>query len=677
MADFSNQNLGNFRISGALGIGGMGTVYKAFDTRLSIPVAIKIMHPQFAQQQEFQQRFRQEARSAAAVKHLNIVGVRHFAQEGDQLYMVMDYVPGDNLRELINKLLGKREWLSLAESITLVETVCRAIGHAHQSNVIHRDLKPANIMLQPDDKSEFGYQPVITDLGLAKTMGVTGITHSDSIMGTPAYMSPEQVLGPNEAIGAASDIYSLGVLLYELVISKPPVEAKSITEIMRYYMAEPIVFPDPQTVRPELPDAIAEVIRKALQIEPNDRYASAEQMATALNLALKQELPTTLPESAAAKAGLATLHYESIIAQRNHEQTKPPQVNQNRANQVKQAGAIEPSAQDRIQIIAPSGIETLISVPMTTISVGREEDNALTLRNDPKMSRYHARIEQKDGLFYVTDLKSTNGVYIGDRLLDTGEKAAWYMSETLHIGYHSLRIIPAQLSGEPRADIDILEETNEHTAVYPPPLVEHAVDYAVDEPEGEAEYDAATPNKTPHNEVFMGQARFPVQHDQHRASRQIPTWVLALVTLAALATFGGFAFSLLRSNADEVLTPATPTANTAILIPATATETTAVNTVEVPTNTSEPATAEPTNVLDSATATTGSSVVSKYGIITSDSVNLRTDPGIQYSVRGLVSTGQNVRIIGQTQDQKWIRIEVQEKNGENMRGWVMSEFIDQ
>jgi len=660
MADLLNQNLGNFRLSHALGIGGMGTVYKAFDTMLNIPVAVKIMHPQFAKEQEFQARFRQEARSAAAVKHPNIVGMRHFALQDNQFYMVMDYVPGDNLRELINKLLGKHEWLSLAESITLVETICQAIGHAHQSNVIHRDLKPANIMLRPDDESEFGYQPVITDLGLAKTMGVTGITHSDSIMGTPAYMSPEQVLGPNEAIGAASDIYALGVLLYELVISKPPVEAKSITEITRYYMTDPIVFLDPQTVRPELPNAVAKVIRKALQIAPEDRYASAEQMAADLNLALQQELPTTLPESAEAEAGLATLHYESLLAQREHDQ----------ANQKKPTEVIEPSTQDRIQIIAPSGVETLISVPMTAISVGREEDNALTLRNDPKMSRYHAQIEQKEGLFYVTDLKSMNGVYIDDRLLESGEQMAWYASETLRIGHHLLRIIPAQLADEPRDDVNILEETNEHTAVYPPqpPLVNNVADDA-------ATPDETSPDETSHDETFMGQAWFPSERDQHSGSRRMPVWVTALLTLAALATLGGFAFFQLRSTTDSPV-PATPTVSTAIPMPATATETTAINAVETPTSTPTPA-AEPTDTLRSTDTGAGLSAVSKFVIINADNINMRTDPGIQYPVRGLVSSGQNVRIIGRTQNKEWIRIEVQVKNGEAMQGWVLAKYIDE
>jgi len=655
MTDLANKTLGNFRIGKALGIGSMGTVYKARDMMLHIDVAVKVMHPQFAQKPEFQKRFRLEARSAAAVKHPNIVGVRHFAQEEQHLYMVMDYIPGDNLRDLLNNLLRKSEWLPLPEALALVRVICQAIEHAHQSNVIHRDIKPANIMLQPDKNSEFGYQPIVTDLGLAKIVGVAGITQSDSIMGTPAYMSPEQVLGPNEAIGAASDIYALGVLLYELVISKPPIEVNSLTEIMRYHAQEPQSFPDPQHVRPDLPDAIALIIRKALRRYPAERHASAGEMAAALEMALKQKLPKTLPESAIASAGLATLHQESIVVQRGHSL----------AEQFERTESAPPSTQDQIQVVAPNGNITSISVPLASITIGREEDNILTLQNDPKLSRHHALIEREGGCFYVTDLDSTNGLYIEGQLLESNQRARWHPHETLRVGNHYLRIIPAEIAEQnPEEYMGATAswsqagraDSGKNTLPYPPKdtLLNDA----------EIPYEAFV-------EGFKYQPR-------QRVNRRFPIWATVLGSLFLLTVVSVLALSAFlnwQGGADGGVE-----ANGAVVAVSqshTATPETPITTSTEPSparaEVSQVVTPEPTAALAVRTTTLPTAV---SFLVAQDIVNIRKGPGVIHPIIDELVEGQQERVIGSDQEQGWFQIEVQADDGTAEVGWVSGTFVE-
>jgi len=506
MADLSNKTLGNFRISYSLGSGGMGTVYKARDTMLDIPVAIKVMHAQFSQKKEFQERFQREARSAASVRHRNIVGVRHFEEEDGYLYMVMDYVDGGNLRERLNKLSRQNEWIPLREALKLVKTVCHAIGAVHDNKVIHRDIKPANIMLQPDEQSEFGYRPVITDLGLAKIVGVAGITQTAEVMGTPAYMSPEQVLEPLKNVGAATDIYAVGVLLYELVTRQPPFVTNSVSEITRYHLKEPVEYPDLETLHPELPAGINPIVRKALMRDPADRYTSAREMAFAIGQLLRQEVApqevadvdsdsscevadsegvasndvdnysvdsdsvdndgvdndgvdndgvselvygiTVYPESGVEQPEESQLEESQLLLQEDELPQEGSVVDEDELAQEDFAVEedefvedVESHVQERIRVLPPGGGVTFMDLDTMPITVGREEDNVLMLRDDPKLSRYHAQIEYEDDVFYLTDKNSTNGVYFDDQLVQPNTRIEWPRGTTIRIGNHYLLIV--------------------------------------------------------------------------------------------------------------------------------------------------------------------------------------------------------------------------------------------
>ncbi len=251
MGELAGTLLDRYEILELLGEGGMGAVYKARDVTLQRDVAIKVLHPHIARQADFKARFLQEARTAAKLDHPGIVQVYDFNQTQDRLYIVMKLIPGANLRQMLEDLKAAGKWVPLDEAVQLVRQISLALDYAHRRGVLHRDIKPNNIMIEPEPGNGLAYRPVITDLGLAK-LAEGGIeTRQGSSMGTPAYMSPEQALG--QKTDARSDVYALGILLYELSVGRVPFPAKTITEAIRYHTSEKP--PSPLSIRPGLPQA--------------------------------------------------------------------------------------------------------------------------------------------------------------------------------------------------------------------------------------------------------------------------------------------------------------------------------------------------------------------------------------------------------------------------------------
>ncbi len=289
MEDLINQSFGKYKILQLLGQGGMGTVFRAYDTKLDREVAIKVMHPQFARQPDFQRRFLLEARAAARLNHPGIVQIYDSGEEQGYLYIVMELIVGENLRKFQENLRVQGRTLPLAQAILLIRKISQAVDHAHRNGVLHRDLKPDNIMLKRASTDQDEWQPVITDLGLAKLSEGTMHTLPHQIMGTLAYMSPEQLLA--EKTDARSDIYSLGVLLYELAVGQRPFPINSLTEALRYHTREQP--PKPRAVRPDLPVALERIILRALAKEPAKRYQTAGELAEQLAVVPLSTAPPT------------------------------------------------------------------------------------------------------------------------------------------------------------------------------------------------------------------------------------------------------------------------------------------------------------------------------------------------------------------------------------------------
>ncbi len=418
MAQLVGKSLDRYQIIGLQGQGGMGAVFKAQDLTLQRVVALKVMHPQFAAQPDFQARFLQEARTAAHLDHPGIVKVFDFGKSDSLLYIVMEFLPGDDLRHLLQDLKATSKWIVLSEAVQLVRQVCLAIEYAHQQGVLHRDIKPDNIMLKPEPNEGLPYRPVLTDLGLAKLLEGGMSTHAGVSMGTPAYMSPEQAQG--QETDARSDVYSLGILLYELAVGQLPFPIKTITEAIRYHTKEPP--PPPRTRRPDLPVPVEKAILRALEKEPAARFANTQTMADAL-ASIVQATPTLdAPKTAlGAAVSLMTQHQASVVRVRGES--------------VLQEFPSAPSAltQDRISILAPDHSIRTVDLNPNGMTLGRGSDNDVVL-DYQNVSRHHVRITFDSGKYQVTDLNSTNGTYLATFKLLPGIPEDWPPDKPLRVG---------------------------------------------------------------------------------------------------------------------------------------------------------------------------------------------------------------------------------------------------
>lgn len=251
-----------YRVTEKIGSGGMADVYKAVDEVLGRTVAVKVLHPRYASEPNFVARFRQEAQAAANLSHPNIVNMYDWGREGETYYIVMEYVAGTDLKTLVS-----RGPLDPAKAAEYAAQVCAALSVAHGYDVIHRDIKPHNIVLTPDGQIK------VMDFGIARA-GNTTMTQTNSVLGTAQYISPEQAQG--KPLTPASDLYSLGVTLYELVTGRLPFDAETpVATALAQVNEEPV---PPRQIRGSIPPALEAVILRAMRKNPAERYSSAAEM---------------------------------------------------------------------------------------------------------------------------------------------------------------------------------------------------------------------------------------------------------------------------------------------------------------------------------------------------------------------------------------------------------------
>ncbi len=290
MADLVGTTVGKYRIVAKLGRGGMAEVYKAYQPGLDRYVGIKVLHAHLVDDQDFIRRFHREALNVGKLRHPNIVQTLDFDQEGDIYFMAMEFIDGPTLKDEIKARRTDGKPFTLKEIARIFIALCSAIDYAHARGMVHRDLKPANVMINQEG------QVVLTDFGIVLLTGQTQFTQTGALSGTPAYMSPEQ--GQGERGNERSDIYSLGVMLYELVTGVVPYDGDTpFAVIMKHISAEALLLPT--KLNPDVPESVERVILKAMSKNKEDRYQTAGELARALREAIglspgEENLPLTI-----------------------------------------------------------------------------------------------------------------------------------------------------------------------------------------------------------------------------------------------------------------------------------------------------------------------------------------------------------------------------------------------
>ncbi|HEX6271241.1 MAG TPA: serine/threonine-protein kinase, partial [Anaerolineales bacterium] len=253
------EAVGPYRIIEQVGQGGMATVFKAYDVSSNRYVALKALHPAFSEDADFKGRFREEAHVVAMLEHPNIVPIYDYAEHEKRPYLVMKYIEGDTLKAGLGEGPLRSE-----EIATVVDAVGSALVYAHKHGVLHGDVKPSNVMVSKDGEI------YLTDFGLARIVqSGESILFSDMVMGTPQYISPEQALGKTD-LDAGTDIYSFGVMLYEMVVGQVPFTADTPFEVIHDHIYTPL--PLPHTINPNVSKPIESVLRKALAKDRANRY---------------------------------------------------------------------------------------------------------------------------------------------------------------------------------------------------------------------------------------------------------------------------------------------------------------------------------------------------------------------------------------------------------------------
>jgi serine/threonine protein kinase len=343
--------VGKYRIVDKLGRGGMGTVYKAVDETLDREVAIKVLNPDLSDA-AILKRFRAEAVTLARLSHSGIATIYELHHQQDDLLMVMEFVRGETFHELSDRL-GP---LAPPQAAHLCMQVLDALGHAHRAGVVHRDLKPANLMI-----TENGVVKVM-DFGIARVLGTEHYTHGGYMMGTPAYMAPEQVLG--REIDGRADLYSVGVVLYRLLSGHLPFKADTAISMIQMQISEP---PTPiVTFRPTLPAWCSRIIERALAKSPSDRFQSAEEFRSALAAAVTPQALGEMPTLATPTSAAIPLDPDRTLTHFTPTSTRPTPP---------AAGAVaEAAAAVRTAMNAPPPTPT--SIPQaertgTTVVLGR------------------------------------------------------------------------------------------------------------------------------------------------------------------------------------------------------------------------------------------------------------------------------------------------------------------
>ena len=299
-----------YQIEGRIGSGGMAEVYRARDLTLERTVAIKLLREDFSEDPAFRERFRQEAKAAANLSHPNIVTIHDFGFDDKQIFIVMEYIPGTDLKTI----LESRGSLSVEETLPLIIQACAGVGYAHRAGLIHCDVKPHNMIVTPDQRLK------VTDFGIARALASIRPQEVNHVVwGSPQYFSPEQAAGLSPT--PASDVYGLGVVLYEMLTGRLPFIANTAAELS--HMHRMVMPTPPSQISPLIPPVLEEACLKVLSKEPSSRYRTADQFGRvliSLNRSIKASSNQTTSTVKASSDEFSHLPTQKLPAQRQTQQ---------------------------------------------------------------------------------------------------------------------------------------------------------------------------------------------------------------------------------------------------------------------------------------------------------------------------------------------------------------------
>ncbi len=463
------KTIDHFRIERFLGQGGMAAVYEVTDLRLQRQVAMKVMHSHLASQESFRERFLNEAQAAASLDHPNIVRVNTFTKDTDNLYLVMELITGGNLRQYIKQLHQQGKFIDYPEAIEIVRQLAGALHYAHGRRMVHRDVKPDNVMLKPLQHEEGGlnYRPVLTDFGLARlTVAGEDEATAEQPIGTYPYMSPEQINA--EVVDARTDIYALGIMLYELSVGRLPYNPKTIAEAARMHGRDPL--PLPTELRRGFPIRLEEIIVKALEKDRENRYDSAAQMAKSLTTVTQEKKSQTVEMSRSALFNYMD-QYDTDVQTAVREEPidpKPPEPVPERKKRDKEYDCLYFTNGD-------DGFIHRLVRERTTIGRAARQDVAL---ESDWVSREHAVLERKpNGKFYLLDVSESNGIWSESYKLRRDTPVILQPNAVFRIGDYWMHFLPRDI-----ADEDTSPPAPNNGATSDEPVVEPDLSF-IDDPE--------------------------------------------------------------------------------------------------------------------------------------------------------------------------------------------------
>jgi hypothetical protein len=386
----AGTSIGDYRIVGLLGKGGMGAVYRAEHVPTGESVALKVLSKSLADNEEFRRRFLREYRYAAELDHPNIVHVREVGEAGGHVFMAQQVVEGTDLEAL----LAVEGVIDVRRSLSILEQVARAVDAVHDSGLLHRDIKPGNVLIAAEGRDERAF---LTDFGLSKhpTRETRALTASGEFVGNLYYTAPEQVLG--KPVGPEADVYALGCVLYECLTGEPPFHGERAVELMEAHVEDPP--PRVTAQRPDLPAGIDDVVARAMAKDPSARYGHA----------------TELIEAAANALGVA---------------------------------CPEPALPARLRLSVTDGQAFGREIDVDDeLEIGRLMTGPGALAGDPELSRRHARISRTGGAYVIEDLGSTNGTNVNGQLLAAPHVLA--TGDTIEVGSTKLRVEAAGAADAP------------------------------------------------------------------------------------------------------------------------------------------------------------------------------------------------------------------------------------